>query len=108
MIAVIFNLLIGWLGIGLVISAGCLAAWWLIPEVPWLTDRLRRALFVIGVVAGAYTVGGAHQAAKAITFYQAKLTREINTAIAKGDRARAEALNRFDSMKDYDDGFFRD
>jgi hypothetical protein len=56
------------------------------------------------LVGGIYIKGRSDGKAS----YQAKLTREINTAIEKGDRARAEALNRFDSMKDYDDGFFRD
>ncbi len=41
--------------------------------------------------------------------YQAKLTREMNAAIAKGDTARVEALKKFDSNKEIeDDGFSRD
>jgi hypothetical protein len=41
--------------------------------------------------------------------YQAKLTREINKAIETGDRARAEALKKFDATKEItDDGFARD
>lgn len=62
------------------------------------------AAIVLTFVGGIYIKGRSDGKAA----FQAKLTREINTAIEKGDRARAEALNRFDSMKDYDDGFFRD
>ena len=41
--------------------------------------------------------------------YQAKLIREINTAITKGDQARMEALKKFDSNKEIeDDGYSRD
>lgn len=41
--------------------------------------------------------------------YQAKLTREINTAIKKGDDARVDALKKFDANKEIeDDGFARD
>ena len=41
--------------------------------------------------------------------YQAKLTREINAAISKGDKARTEALQKFDNNKEVeDDGFSRD
>lgn len=41
--------------------------------------------------------------------YQAKLEREINTAITKGDTARTEALKKFDSNKEIEnDGFARD
>jgi hypothetical protein len=58
----------------------------------------------LALLSGVYLKGRSD--AKAAL--QAKLTREINAAIETGDRARAEALNRFDSMKDYDDGFFRD
>lgn len=62
------------------------------------------AAVALTFVGGVYVKGRMDGKAS----FQAKLTREINTAIEKGDRARAEALNRFDSMKDYDDGFFRD
>lgn len=109
MFSIILSLLVGWLGLGMVISLGCLAAWWFIPEVPWLTSKARQALLFGGVVVGAYTVGGIHFSVKAITAYQAKLTREINKAIETGDRARTEALKKFDAQKDIqDDGFARD
>lgn len=41
--------------------------------------------------------------------YQAKLEREINIAIVKGDGARTEALKKFDTNKEIEnDGFARD
>lgn len=41
--------------------------------------------------------------------YQAKLAREINTAIVKGDTARTDALKKFDTNKEIEnDGFSRD
>ena len=59
----------------------------------------------LSIVGGAYLKGRSDGRAS----YQAKLTREINKAIATGDRARTEALKKFDSQKDVeDDGFARD
>ncbi len=41
--------------------------------------------------------------------YQAKLEREIGKAITKGDKARTDALRKFDENKEIeDDGFARD
>lgn len=60
---------------------------------------------ILAAVTGIYLKG--HADGKAA--YQAKLTRQINKAIATGDRARAEALKKFDAQKDIsDDGFARD
>jgi hypothetical protein len=109
MIRVLFFMLFGWLGMGLVISLGCLAAWYFIPEVPWLTSKARRLLLFVGIATGAYTIGLGHGTVKGVSIYQASLTKQINKAIATGDRARAEALNRFDATKEIeDDGFARD
>src|SRR5688500_9779738 len=97
MISVLFSMLIGWFGLGVVISLGCLAAWWFIPEVPWLTSKTRQALLFVGVVVGAYSVGLGHGTVKGVSIYQANLTKQINKAINEGDRARAEALKKFDA-----------
>lgn len=76
--------------------------------IAFFLSPLGRYFAIAGVafalISGVYLKGRSDGKA----YFQAKLTREINEAIAKGDRARAEALNRFDSMKDYDDGFARD
>lgn len=104
-----FSLLIGWLGVGLAVSVGCLLAWWLIPEVPWLTSKARQALLMVGILTGAGTFIYAKGVDDGVSRYQAKLTSEINKAISNGDRAREEALKKFDAQKDIsDDGFARD
>jgi hypothetical protein len=109
MLSTWFSLLVGGLGLGLVTSIGCLVAWWLIPEVPWLTSRARQALLIVGIVTGAGTFIYAKGVADGIGRYQAKLTQQINKAIQSGDRAREEILKKFDATKDIpDDGFARD
>ena len=74
----------------------------------FMQSTLGRAIIVCVVVAavalGIYGKGRSDGRAA----YQAKLTREINQAIAKGERARAEALKKFDATKDFTDGFERD
>jgi hypothetical protein len=62
------------------------------------------AALALTFVSGVYVKGRFDGKAA----YQAKLTREINAAIEKGDRARSEALRKFDANKDFSDGFERD
>lgn len=62
------------------------------------------ALAALALVGGIYLKG--HWDGKAA--YRAKLAREISAAIEKGDRAREEALKKFDANKDFSDGFERD
>lgn len=61
---------------------------------------------ILAAIGGIYVKGRSDGKA----MYQAKLTREINKAIETGDRARTEALKKFDAQKDTidDDGFARD
>jgi hypothetical protein len=60
---------------------------------------------VMVAVSGIYLKGRSDGKAS----YQAKLTREINKSIAKGDAARTDALKKFDANKEIeDDGFARD
>lgn len=60
---------------------------------------------ILAAIGGIYVKGRSDGKSA----YQAKLTREINTAIEKGDRARTEALKKFDATKEIeDDGFARD
>ena len=61
---------------------------------------------ILTAIGGIYVKGRSDGKAA----YQAKLTREINKSIEKGDRARTEALKKFDAQKDTidDDGFARD
>jgi hypothetical protein len=110
MLSVFFTMLIGKFGLGLVISGAMLAAWWFIPEVPWLTDKLRKALLFGGVIVGACTLSYGYGGVETVQKYQAKLTTAINKSIQDGDRARTEALKKFDAQKDSidDDGFARD
>lgn len=61
---------------------------------------------VVLTAFGATYVKGRGDGKKA---YQAKLEREINTAIVKGDTARTDALKKFDANKEIEnDGFARD
>lgn len=63
------------------------------------------AAIVLTVIGGIYLKGRSDGKAA----YQAKLTREINKSIQEGDRARTEALKKFDAAKEIDDdGFARD
>jgi hypothetical protein len=63
------------------------------------------AAVALSFVGGVYLKGRSDGKAA----YQAKLTREINKAIETGDRARTEALKKFDATKEIeDDGFARD
>lgn len=63
------------------------------------------AALALTFVSGVYVKGRFDGKAA----YQAKLTREINKAIETGDRARTEALKKFDAAKEIeDDGFARD
>lgn len=104
------SLLFGKLGLGLVLSAGMIAAWWFIPEVPWLTTRLRKGLLLCGLVLGGATLAYGAGAAQAISTYKAKLERERTDAIRKGDASREKALRDFDAAPDDslpDDGFRR-
>ena len=60
---------------------------------------------ILAAVGGIYVKGRSDGRAS----YQAKLTRAINKSIETGDRARTEALKKFDAQKDVeDDGFARD
>ena len=60
---------------------------------------------ILTAIGGIYVKGRSDGKAA----YQAKLTREINKSIEKGDRARTEALKKFDATKEIDgDGFERD
>ena len=96
MVPVIFNLLVGWLGLGVVVSVACFAAWWLIPDVPWLTDRLRQMLLIVGVLtgAGSFIYGkGAYDAAVASA---AKIEKEKADAINKANAARERLRRSFD------------
>lgn len=64
---------------------------------------------VASVVVGSYGAVYVKGRFDGKASYQAKLTREINKAIEKGDRARTEALKKFDAQKEIeDDGFARD
>jgi hypothetical protein len=105
------SLLFGKLGLGLVLSGAMIAAWWFIPEVPWLTARLRRGLLIGGIAVGALTLAFGAGAAQAISTYKAKLERERADAIRNGDAAREKALRDFDAAPDVgglpDDGFRR-
>lgn len=63
------------------------------------------ATLVIGSYSATYVKGRVDGKAS----YQAKLTKQINKAIVTGDKAREEALKKFDAQKDIDDdGFARD
>jgi hypothetical protein len=104
------SLFAGRLGLGLVLSIALLAAWWLVPTVPWLTDRLRKGLLVAGLAIGGATLAYGAGAADAISTYKAKLERERENAINNGDAAREKALRDFDAAPDDglpDDGFRR-
>ena len=104
------SLLFGKLGLGLVLSLALLAAWWFVPELPWLTSRLRQALLISGLAIGAATLAYGAGAADTITTYKAKIQRERDNAIRSGDAAREKALRDFDDADDDslpDDGFRR-
>lgn len=104
------SLLAGKLGLGLVVSALLIAAWWFVPELPWLTSRLRQGLLIAGLAIGAATLAYGVGAADAITTYKAKIQRERDNAIRSGDAAREKALRDFDAADDGslpDDGFRR-
>lgn len=109
MFSIILSILIGKFGLGLVVSAGLLAAWFFIPEVPWITSKVRKLLLMAGLIIGAYTLGYGTGAVEGIANYKAQIAREIAKAVKKGDAAKAKALEEFDASKEIpDDGFARD
>lgn len=109
MFSTILSILVGKLGLGFLISGACLAAWYFIPNVPWLTDKLRRLLLVVGVIVGTWTLGYGYGAVEGVTIYKAKIEAAIKKAVDKGDKARAKALKEFDESTEIpDDGFARD
>lgn len=60
---------------------------------------------ILAAIGGIYVKGRSDGKAA----YQAKLTAAINKSIEQGDRARTEALKKFDATKEIDDdGFARD
>lgn len=78
------------------------------PFIAFLLGPIGRYLLIGGVILSA--IGGVYIKGRVDgkSAYQAKLTREINAAIAKGDAARSDALKKFDSNKEIeDDGFAR-
>lgn len=75
-------------------------AFFLGPIGRWVGIVAVAAMFVAGVYGEGRVDGKAA--------YQAKLAREINHAITKGDTARTDALKQFDQHKEIeDDGFAR-
>ena len=75
----------------------------------WLVGPIGRyvliAAAVTAMLGGLYVKGRVDGK----TAYQAKLTRQMNKAIAKGNQAEADALKKFDSDKEVEnDGFSRD
>lgn len=104
------SLIFGKLGLGLVVSIALIAAWYFIPPIPLLTDRVRSALLGCGIAVGVATISYGAGAAHAISTYKAKIEREKSNAIKKGDAAREKALRDFDAAPDDslpDDGFER-
>ena len=79
---------------------------WIIARVggPIIASLISGAL-ILGVIGSIYVKGRIDGKAA----YQDKLTKQVNTAIAKGNQAEADALKKFDTEKDLpDDPFARD
>lgn len=75
----------------------------------WLIGPIGRYVSIL--IVASVAIGGVYAKGRSDgkSAYQAKLAREINTAIKKGDDARAKALEKFDSNKELEnDGFERD
>lgn len=108
MIRYFLSLLFGWLGLGLTVSLASGLAWLLLPNVPWLTDRLRHALLIVCICSAAATIAFAKGVHTGTTLYRQKIEREINAAVEKGNEAKERALREFDASPDLpDDGFMR-
>lgn len=105
----LFGLALSKFGIGLVLSAALICAWWLVPPIPWLTDRLRMGLLMLGIAIGVATLAYGKGRYDERVVYKAKIEREKADAIQKGDDARERALREFDAAPDElpDDGFQR-
>lgn len=74
----------------------------------WFLSPLGKIIGIVTICAlafgGVYTKGRVDGKSA----YQAKLTRQLNAAIKKGNDAEAKALKKFDSEKELeDDGFER-
>ena len=107
MISLIWSLIIGKFGLGLV-TAGCLlAAWWLIPNVPWLTDRLRQGLLFAGLAVGIWTLSYGHGFIDGRAAYKEKIERQIKNAVSEGTEARERSLRELDAGR-VPDAWFRD
>jgi hypothetical protein len=109
MISFLFNLVVSKFGLGLVLSAALICAWWLVPPIPWLTDRLRTGLLIAGISVGVATIAYGKGRYDENIVYRTKIEREKADAIEKGDAARERALRDFDAAPDElpDDGFRR-
>jgi len=67
-------------------------------------------LMLVGaiLIVGAYGVGYYNGRKNGVASYKAKIERAIKKSVAKGDKARADALKEFDKNPDtYSDPFER-
>ncbi len=95
--------IVGKLGLGLALSAACIVGWWLIPPLPWLTERLRLGLLITGIVIGGFTLGYGKGVYDEHKSYKAKIERQINEAVSTGNEGRADAIRKLDADKLPDD-----
>lgn len=55
-VKMLFDIVFGWGGLGGVLSAASFAAYFFLPEIPFLTTNIRKMLLYVGIAAAAATV----------------------------------------------------
>lgn len=79
----VFHLFAGWFGIWLVVAAAAFFGWWLLPDLPWVTTKVRQALLMIGIVALTNAFAYAYA-------YSDGYDYAINQVAKKNERATAD------------------
>lgn len=79
------------------------------PLLSFLFSPLGRYAAIGIIIFAAFTGTYIKGRSDGVSSYKAKLTRQLERAIAKGNQAEAEALKKFDAQKEIpDDEFARD
>lgn len=95
--------IVGKIGISFAVSGAMIAAWFFLPEIPWLTEKLRQVLLIAGISIAASTIAYTWGVYDEHAQYKAKIERQKDEAVATGDQGRADALRKLDADKLPDD-----
>lgn len=91
----LFNLFVGWFGAGFVAAGLLLAAYFFVPPVPWLTERLRKGLLAASIhVAIATAIWGVAYG-NGWNEHAAAVAAQDRRAVDAAERGRADVADCF-------------